>query len=117
VVASPPACAAAAARFHGQAPLQGPRLVSSLRKRNSRLCPFDPTSEEIIMGRRILNRKDLRADFDAGERRKDDEDEKGEEDEEKDEEEEEEGEKADRDEEEDGEAAEAEGEGEDDEEE
>ena len=69
------------------------------------------------MGRRILNRKDLRADFDAAERRKDDEDEKGEEDEEKDEDEEEEGEKADGDEEEDGEAAEAEGEGEDDEEE
>jgi len=69
------------------------------------------------MGRRILNRKDLRADFDAAERRKDDEDEKGEEDEEKDEDEEEEGEKADGDEEEDGEAAEAEGEGGDDEEE
>jgi cobalamin biosynthesis protein CobT len=70
------------------------------------------------MGRRILNRKDLRADFDAAERRKDEVDEKGEDEEEKDEDEEEGEEKeADAEEEEDGEAAEAEGEGEDDEEE
>jgi hypothetical protein len=45
-------------------------------------------AKESIMGRRILNRKDLRADFDAAERRKDDE-ERDEEEEEGDEDEEE----------------------------
>jgi hypothetical protein len=67
------------------------------------------------MGRRILNRKDLRADYDAAERRKDEDEDKDEEEEEKDEEEDEE-EKEDGEEDEEGEA-EAEGEGEDDEEE
>jgi len=71
------------------------------------------------MGRRILNRKDLRADFDAAERRKDDDEEQDEEKEEKDEDEEEDEEEGG--EEEEGEAegeaeAEAEGEGDDDEE-
>lgn len=57
------------------------------------------------MARRILNRKDMRADFDAAERRKEDEEQDDEEEEEEDEDEDEEGEEG-----EEGEEEEAEGE-------
>ena len=69
------------------------------------------------MGRRILNRKDLRNDYDAAERRKEGEEQEEEEevDEEEEEEEEEEGEEGEEEEEE-GEEEEEEGEGEEDEE-
>jgi cobalamin biosynthesis protein CobT len=66
------------------------------------------------MGRRILNRKELRADFDAAERRKGDDDDVAEEEAESEDEDEEEEEKSE--EEEEGEAAEPEGEAEEDEE-
>ena len=56
------------------------------------------------MGRRILNRKDMRADFDAAERRKDDDESDEEEDKDEDEDEDEEGDEA-----EEGEEEEAEG--------
>lgn len=64
------------------------------------------------MGRRILNRKGMRADYDAAERRKEEEEEKDEDEEEKDEDEDEEGEDEDGEDEGDGDLdAESEGEG------
>lgn len=63
------------------------------------------------MARRILNRKDMRADFDAAERRKEDEERDEEEDEEEDEDEDEEGEEGEEGEDEEPEAGDAEEEG------
>jgi hypothetical protein len=76
--------------------LQANHTLTAKRAKTSQLFGYFPDGDK-SMGRRILNRKDLRADFEAAERRKTDEEEVDEEeegDEEDDEEEEEDGEAA-----------------------